>query len=106
MTDDRGEQISGGLHRVEDHSIVFVECLGTGNLQWTSSTGFEISQDRSDDIYQSYDHTRDALALVIENFTSIYVATYTCATDLVDVYTGPIIPYPLLVTNGESAIKL
>ena len=99
--DERGEQIVGGLHHVEEHSEVVVECLGTGNLYWTSSTGFEISQNWSDDIYQSYDHTRDALALVFHNFTSNYVATYTCTTDLVNVYTAGPISHSLLITNGE-----
>ena len=100
MTDDRSRQITGGLLRVEDLSQVAVECLGTGNLEWTSSTGFEISQDESDDVHQSYDPTRDALSLVIRNFTDFYAATYTCRTDLVDGY-GRSISRSWLITSGE-----
>ena len=78
------------LYSVENEARVRLECYGTGNLQWTSSTGLEIPLAGSGDIYQSYDHTRDALALVIQNFTSTTIATYTCVTDLIDAHNTPI----------------
>ena len=96
----------GDLYHVEDHSRVNLECLGSGNLHWTSSNHLEIPQDMLGDVYQfydvyqSYDHTRDALALVIQNFTSISVGTYACMTNLTDSLGAPI-SLPLFITNGE-----
>ena len=82
-------------------SHIRLECFGTGNLQWTSSTGLEIPSDRSGDIYQSYDHTRDALALVIQNFTISNTAVYTCVSDLTDVFNSNPISLSLFLTNCE-----
>ena len=78
------------LYFVEDQSSVRLECFGSGNLQWNSSTGLEIPVATSGNIYQSYDSTRDALSLVIRNFTSITTSTYTCITDLTDTLNSPI----------------
>ena len=93
------QQISG-LYSVGNEARVRLECLGTGNLQWTSSTGFQIWSDQSGNIYQAYDHTRDALALVIQNFTSVTIDTYTCMTNLADVSNMPITS-SVLITSGK-----
>ena len=86
------------LYFVEDESNVRLECYGTGSLQWTSSTGLEIPLASSGNIYQSYDPTRDALSLVIQNFTNITTATYTCMTNLTDAQNNPI-TVSVLVTS-------
>ena len=78
------------LYSVENEARVRLECFGTGSLQWSSSTGLQILSDQSGNIYQTYDHTRDALALVIQNFTSVTIATYTCMSNLTDAHNSPI----------------
>ena len=79
------------LYPVENEISVRLECRGTGTLQWSSSTtGLQIPSDSSSNVHQAYDHTRDALALVIQNFTSITTATYTCMTNLTDAHNSPI----------------
>ena len=78
------------LYSVENEARVRLECFGTGSLQWSSSTGLQIPSDQSGNIYQAYDHTRDALALVIQNFTSVTIATYTCMSNLTDAHNSPI----------------
>ena len=78
------------IHFAEEESSVRLECFGTGSLEWISSTGLEISSSDLENIYQAYDPTRDALTLVIMNFTSIDVATYTCKTDLNDAHNIPL----------------
>ena len=83
-------QVVSDLYSVENEAQVRLECLGTGTLQWSSSTGSQIWSDESGNIYQSYDHTRDALTLVIQNFTSVNIATYTCMTNLTDAHNSPI----------------
>ena len=77
------------LYFIENEARVRLECFGTGNLQWSSSTGLQILSDMSGNIHQSYDHARDALTLVIQNFTSVTI-TYTCMTDLTDAHNSPI----------------
>ena len=104
FADDIGQPISD-LHFVEDQSRVRLECFGTGNLQWSSSTGLEISSNQSGDIYWSYDHTRDALALVIQNFTTNYTAVYTCTSDLTNVL-GSKLPLSLLITSCECVDRV
>ena len=99
--DDRG-WLNSDLYFVEDQLRVRLECFGTGNLQWSSSTGLEISLNRSGDIYWSYDHTRDALALVIQNFTASYTAVYTCTSDLT-VFDSDPLSLSLLITSCECA---
>ena len=78
------------LYSVENEASIRLECFGTGSLQWSSSTGLQIPSDQSGNIYQIYDHTRDALALVIQNFTSVTIATYTCMSNLTDAHNSPI----------------
>ena len=79
------------LYSVQSEASVRLECRGTGTLQWNSSTGLQIPSDTSSNVHQAYyDHTRDALALVIQNFTSITTATYTCTTTLTDAHNSPI----------------
>ena len=79
------------LYSVQSEASVRLECRGTGTLQWSSSiTGLQIPSDSSGNVYQAYDHTRDALALVIQNFTSITTATYTCMTNLTEAHNSPI----------------
>ena len=97
--DERG-WLNSDIYSVEDQSSVMLECFGTRNLQWNSSTGLEISLNRSDDIYWSYDHTRDALALVIQNFTISYAAVYTCMSDLFMFDSGHL-SLSLLITSCE-----
>ena len=77
------------LYPVENEISVRLECRGTGTLQWNSSTGL-LPSDPSSNVYQTYDHTRDARALVIQNFTSIVRAMYTCTTTLTDAHNSPI----------------
>ena len=97
LVDERMQPVND-LYSVENEARVRLECSGTGILQWTSSTGLEIPPDRSGDIYQSYDHIRDALALVIQNFTSVTIATYTCMIDLTDAHNMSI-SISVLITN-------
>ena len=78
------------LYFAEKESEITLECFGTGSLEWTSSTGSEIKFDESENIYQSYDPTRDALALTIKNFTSLTTDVYTCMTDLTDIHNNPV----------------
>ena len=59
--EDATMQQVNDLYFVEDQSSVRLECFGSGNLQWNSSTGLEIPVATSGNIYQSYDSTRDAL---------------------------------------------
>ena len=99
FADDRG-WLSSDLYFVEDESRVSLECFGTGSLWWNSSTGLEISLNRSADIYWSPDHTRDALALVIQNFTTSYTAVFTCTSDLTVLGGGPL-SSSLLITSCE-----
>ena len=89
------------LYVVEEESRVSLECFGTGRLEWTSSLGFEIPLNVSEEIYQSYDQTRDALALTIKNFTSQTNATYTCTTELTDSQNNPI-SVSVLITSSKS----
>ena len=77
-----------------------MECFGTGDLQWSSSSGLDISSNQSGDIHWSYDHTRDALALVIQNFTASYTAVYTCTSDLAVLGSDPL-AFSLLITSCE-----
>ena len=91
---------------MEEETRVRLECFGTGILQWTSSTGLEIPSDMSGNVYQSYDHTRDALALVIRNFTTINTAVYTCASDLDNVLNNGPVLLSLLITNCECVLIL
>ena len=95
---DGGEAPVNDLYFVEDESGVHLMCFGTGNLEWTSSSGLEIPSGESGNIYQSYDHTRDALTLMIQNFTSTTTATYTCMTDLTDAHNDPITVSVLITT--------
>ena len=88
------------LYVVEEESRVSLECFGTGRLEWTSSLSFEIPLNVSEEIYQSYDQTRDALALTIKNFTSQNNATYTCTTDLTDSQNNPI-SVSVLITSSK-----
>ena len=88
--EDERMQLISDLYSVENEARVRLECLGTGTLQWSSSTGSQILSDQSGNIYQTNDHTRDALALVIQNFTSDSIATYACMTDLTDAHNNPI----------------
>ena len=78
------------LYFAEEESEVTLECFGTGSLKWTSSTGSEIEFDESENIFQLYDPTRDALALTIKNFTSLTTDVYTCMTDLTDAHNNSI----------------
>lgn len=87
---DELSQIVEDLHFAEEGSSVRLECLGTGNLKWRSSSGLDISSSDLENVYQSYDPTRDALTLVIVNFTSINTATYTCMTNLNDAHNTPL----------------
>ena len=91
-------EIVEDLYIVAEESAVSLECFGTGTLKWTSSTGEAISSDESENIYWSYDQTRDALALVIRNFTSLTTAVYTCMTNLTDAHTNAI-TVSLLITS-------
>ena len=102
---DELERPVSDLHFVEDLSRVQLECFGTGNLQWSSSTGLEISSNQSDDIYWSYDHTRDALTLVIQNFTASYAAVYTCTSDLTNVLSMRSDSLSLLITSCECVVN-
>ena len=88
--EDEMMQPVSDLYSVENEAHVRLECLGSGTLQWSSSTGLQIQSDGSGNIYQSYDHTRDALTLVIQNFTSVTRATYTCMTNLTNAHNSPI----------------
>lgn len=88
------------LHFVPEQSTVSLECLGSGSLVWTSSTGLEIPFDESNNIYQSYNETRDALTLVISNFTNSTTATYTCMANLTD---SIVTTSSILVTSCKSA---
>ena len=99
FADGRG-WLNSDLYFVEDESRVSLECFGTGILRWNSSTDLEISLNRSADVYLSYDHTRDALALVIQNFTTSYTAVYTCTSDLT-VLGGSPLSSSLLITSCE-----
>ena len=85
-----GMEVVNDLYKVNDGSRVMLECFGSGNLEWTSATGSAIPLSESGIIYQSYDQTRDALALTIPNFMSTNTAVYTCMTDLTGTYNGPI----------------
>ena len=78
------------LYFVQDQSSVRLECFGSGNLLWNSSTRLEIPQGSSGNIYQSYDSINDVLSLVIQNFTRVTTSTYTCTTDLTDMQNKPI----------------
>ena len=90
LEDDMMQPVSD-LYSVESEASVRLECRGIGNLLWSSSTGLQIPSDQSSNIYQAYDHhTRDTLTLVIQNFTSIAIATYTCMTNLTDARNSPI----------------
>ena len=86
------------LYFVKNEARIRLECFGTGNLQWSSSTGLQVLSDTSGNIYQLYDHTRDALTLVIQNFTNIAIATYTCMTNLTDAHNSPI-TVSILITS-------
>ncbi len=103
LEDDMMQPIND-LYFVENEASVRLECRGTGNLQWSrsSSTGvnLQIPSDQSNNTYQTYDHTRDALALVIRNFSSITIATYTCTTNLTDAHNSPITT-SILITSCE-----
>ena len=103
LIDERMLAVSD-LYSVENGARLRLECFGTGNLQWTSSTGLEISSDESGNIYRSYDHTRDALTLVIQNFTNDTIATYTCMTDVTDVNGSPI-TISVLITSCKLKEK-
>ena len=101
LTAAGGEQLlTDDLYYAKEFSQVNLECFGSGNLEWTSSTGFDIPLDELGEIHQSYDHTRDALSLVIANFTSDHTAVYTCTTDLTDDYDRQI-ALSILITNCE-----
>ena len=89
VEDERMQPVSD-LYSIENEARVRLECLGSGTLQWSSSTGLQIPSDQSGNIYQTNDHTRDALALVIQNFTSDSIATYTCMTNLTDAHNNPV----------------
>ena len=98
MLRDDQSQIVEDLHFAEEESSVRLECFGTGSLKWTNSTGLDISSSDLENIYQSYDPTRDALSLVIMNFTSINSATYTCMTNLNDAHNTPL-AVSILITS-------
>ena len=89
------------IYFVDDESSVRLECFGSGNLEWSSSIDSEITTSVLENVYQSYDHTRDALALVIRNFTNITTAMYTCMTDLNDTHNRPI-TISILITSCKQ----
>jgi hypothetical protein len=89
------------LYSVENEASVRLDCRGTGNLQWSSSNvNLQILSDQSNNIYETFDNARDALALVIRNFTSISITTYTCTTNLTDAHNSPITT-SILITSCE-----
>ena len=89
------------IYFVEEEAQANLECFGTGQLKWTSSLGFEIPFNMLENVYQSHDQTRDALALTIKNFTGLTTAIYTCTSDLTDTLDNPI-SVSVLITNSES----
>lgn len=89
----------------EEESYVSLECFGTGTLEWTRSTGEDISSDESENIYQIYNQRRDVLTLVIRNFTSLTTGVYTCMTNLTDAHNNPITA-SLLITSCKPVIMI
>lgn len=68
---------------VPDGAEVTVECLGSGKLQWRSSTGQEIATGvECKDLYQEYISSLEVQILHIRNFSSSYAGMYICGTDL------------------------
>ena len=93
-----GMQTVSDIYSVQNGEGVNLECFGPGMLRWTRSTGLEIPTDNTANIYQSYDESRDALALTIRSFSRDATATYTCTTDLA--VNGPITA-SVLITSCE-----
>ena len=80
-------------------SNLVVECFGSGTLAWKSSMDVTIPSSNAGQLYQLPDHSRDVQALHINDFGDMYVATYTCFTDLTDVFGQPVEMSVLITTS-------
>ena len=101
LYDSRMEEVDD-IFFVANSTRVNLECFGSGTLTWTSSTSSEIWTSESGNIYQLYDQTRDAQALIIRNFTSATTAIYTCTTDLINNYNS-LIATSVFITSCKPA---
>ena len=81
-------------------SQFIVVCTGSGDIQWTSSTGSRILSNSSDDLYQTHDITSSQLTLTFRNFSVSQIAVYTCESPLRDV-SNVLITESVLITNCE-----
>ena len=92
---------------VDSGAEVTIECFGSGDLQWTSSTGQEVSTDmESSNLYQLFISSRDVQVLHIRNFSSSNAAaTYTCTTNLTS-ESGDTVEIAVTLKEGSYVLSL
>ena len=78
--------IENGALVVPRNSYVEIQCAGSGDLTWESSSGTAITETGNIapqfNIYQTHDPINNIQSLVIRDFSPSDIAIYTCRTDL------------------------
>jgi hypothetical protein len=80
--------IDNGVVSVTDNSPVEIQCSGSGDLTWESSSGAAITESNAltpppFNVYQTHDPANNIQSLFIRDFSPADTALYTCRTDLV-----------------------